>query len=73
MSDDDGGPASMHGTRRVREEEDGTAVISLPEAALEASGLAVGDEAMIGTVDGEDTVVLIPWDEEALLEELGPE
>lgn len=70
MSED--GPANMHGTRPVRE-ADGDAVITLPEEALEASGLSVGDDAMIGTVDGEDTVVLIPWDEEALLEELGGE
>lgn len=70
MSED--GPANMHGTRPVRE-ADGDAVITLPEEALEASGLEIGDDAMIGTVDGEDTVVLIPWDEAALLDELGPE
>ena len=54
---------NMHGTRKLREDS-GSAVVTLPPEAVEGSGLKIGENVMVMTVEGEDSVLLLPWLEE---------
>jgi antitoxin component of MazEF toxin-antitoxin module len=48
--------------RKVRREGD-RVVVSLPEEAVEGSGLTVGEETMVGYKE-DGSVVLVPWGRE---------
>lgn len=48
--------------RKVRRDGD-TVVVTLPEEALEGSGLTVGEETMVAFKE-EGSVVLVPWGRE---------
>jgi len=69
MAPDPDGGYELHGTRKVR--TDGkSVVVTIPPEAVEKSGIEPGEQVMVGSED-DGAVVLIPWSESDIGDELG--